>query len=53
MGENNAAFTLSVLPDRYAICRLEPHQPIPEWACAGSLFSITRTADELSIFLFQ
>ncbi len=53
MGENNAVFTLSVLPDRYAICRLEPHQPIPEWACAGPLFSITRTAEELSIVCLQ
>ncbi len=53
MAENNASVTLSVLPDRYAICRLEPHQPIPEWACAGPFCSITRTPDELSIVCLQ
>ena len=42
-------FTLSVLPETFAICRLEKDAPIPDWALAASFVSITRTADELSI----
>jgi hypothetical protein len=42
--------TLSVLPEKFMICRLEPEAVIPEWAAgAGPFLSITRTADELSI----
>jgi hypothetical protein len=54
--------TLSVLPDSYAICRLNASDPVPDWAAlsAGRLsssagaastefLSVTRTADELSV----
>ncbi len=41
--------TLSVLPETLAICRLGPDDPIPDWAHAGDLISITRTSDELSV----
>jgi hypothetical protein len=41
--------TLQVLPDRFAVCKLPPAAPIPDWACAGQFYSITRTGDELSI----
>jgi len=41
--------TLSILPDLFAICRLDPRSSIPDWARAGNLFSVTRTPDELSI----
>ena len=41
--------SLSVLPGTFAVCRLSPDAAIPEWANQGSMFSITRTADELSI----
>jgi uncharacterized protein len=37
------------LPGPYAIVRLEPDAPIPNWATKGDFTSITRTADELSI----
>ncbi len=40
---------LSLLPGRYAVCRLEPGAPIPPWALRGGFFSVTRTDDELSI----
>ena len=33
----------------YAIVRLAPDAPVPEWATRGDFTSITRTADELSI----
>lgn len=41
--------TLSVLPDSFAVCRLAADAPIPDWAMAADFFSVTRTADELSI----
>jgi hypothetical protein len=37
------------LPGAYAIVRLPPDAPVPEWATKGDLTSITRTTDELSI----
>ena len=40
---------LIVVDGTFAVCRLETDAPIPPWASAGSFFSITRTADELSI----
>ncbi|HUU37292.1 MAG TPA: ACT domain-containing protein [Candidatus Desulfaltia sp.] len=41
--------TLSLLPDKLAICRLPPDTGIPKWASGGGILSITRTNDELSI----
>ncbi len=40
---------LSVLPEPFAICRLEKDAPLPAWALRGRFVSLTRTADELSI----
>lgn len=40
---------LELLEDTFAIARLGPADPIPVWAVSGSLLSITRTRDELSI----
>jgi hypothetical protein len=37
------------LPGPYAIVRLAPESPVPDWATQGDFSSITRTADELSI----
>jgi|ERR1022692_4005780 hypothetical protein len=37
------------LPGPYAIVRLPPGTPIPNWATKGDFTSITRTADELSV----
>ena len=39
----------NVLPARLAICRLPPDSAIPEWATGSNFFSITRTAEELSV----
>lgn len=41
--------TLTTLPDTFAICRLDAGAAVPAWATTGSFFSITRTAEELSI----
>ncbi|HNB51263.1 MAG TPA: ACT domain-containing protein [Anaerolineales bacterium] len=40
---------LSVLPDRFAVCRLGRGEVVPDWARGESLLSFTRTAEELSI----
>lgn len=40
---------LALLPDRLAVCRLEPGDPVPAWADAGTFCSITRTERELSV----
>ena len=45
--------TLSILREEFAICRLDADSPVPDWGLAGSLSSITRTADELSIVCAQ
>jgi hypothetical protein len=45
--------TLSILPEIFSICRLDKDSPIPDWALAGSFFSITRTAEELSVVCSQ
>jgi hypothetical protein len=37
------------LREAYAVLRLEPDAPIPDWAAQGEFNSISRTADELSI----
>jgi hypothetical protein len=44
-------YELIELPGRFAVCRLSGDAPIPSWATAGAFFSITRTADELSILI--
>lgn len=46
-------FRLSVLSDTFAVCRLNGEETIPHWAYGGEFFSITRTADELSIVCAQ
>jgi hypothetical protein len=57
MAEGTWQLTLTLLPGLYTVCRLAPDAPIPAWAQtdtpAGSLLSITRTADELSIVCLQ
>jgi len=40
---------LQVLRPRLAVCRLAPEAPLPEWAGGPGLWSVTRTADELSV----
>ena|SRR5579884_1113467 len=41
--------TLLVVDGVFAVCRLGSNDAIPAWATAGHFFSITRTADELSV----
>jgi len=41
--------SLDPLPGAFAICRLEPDASLPAWAAGGPLWSVTRTATELSV----
>lgn len=43
---------LTLLPGAFAVCRLEPHASLPDWA-TGGFVSMTRTRDELSIVCDQ
>lgn len=45
----NLKLTLSILPQKLAICRLDKNFPIPSWVESDDYFSITKTKDELSI----
>lgn len=40
---------LELLPQSFAICRLEAGAAIPDWATASPVFCVTRTYDELSV----
>ncbi len=44
---------LTILPETFAICRLDPAAPIPSWVTTRDFVSITRTSDELSIVCAQ
>jgi hypothetical protein len=48
-----AAHQMTLLPDPFAICRLGSDAAIPAWATTRAFFSITRTAEELSIVCLQ
>ena len=50
---SNIVLSLTVMPDRLAVCRLERRAEIPEWALKSHFFSVTRTLDELSIICPQ
>lgn len=45
--------SLQFLEHTYAICQLDLGAPIPTWALAGDFFSITRTAEELSVVCLE
>lgn len=56
VGESVVSFhrlNLTVMDGTFAVCRLGAVAPIPPWATAGSFFSITRAADELSVVCRQ
>jgi uncharacterized protein len=46
--------TLALLPQKYAVCRLDPNGHIPSWALLGDDFvSLTRTKNELSVICLE
>lgn len=40
---------LALMKQELAICRLEEHDPVPDWAWRGELVSVTRARGELSL----
>ena len=42
---------LSVLPQRFAVCRLDSEDVIPDWLMEHNFWSVTRTHEELSVVL--
>ena len=50
---NSSNLTLTLCEGEFAICRLDASARPPEWAQGGKIWSITRTADELSIVCSQ
>ena len=46
---SDTSFTLEVLPDRLAICRLEPEQADLDWDLGDGLLSVTFTDEEVSV----
>jgi hypothetical protein len=45
--------TLKLLDGRFAVCRLDRDAPIPAWDVRGEFFSMTRTAEELSVVCLE
>lgn len=45
--------SLSILEEIFAVCRLNAHDKIPDWIIKEHFYSITKTADELSIVCFE
>lgn len=45
--------TLLGIGGRFAVCKLPPGSAVPAWATAGDVFSVTRTAEELSVVCRQ
>jgi hypothetical protein len=48
-GVMRTALTLCVEPGSFAVCQVRPHEAIPDWGTKSAFFSVTRTAEELSI----
>lgn len=43
------SLTLSLLDDRYVVCRMAARSKLPSWCDGDGFVSITRTQDELSV----
>ena len=43
------ALRFSRVPGSFAVCRLDAAATVPAWASQGGVFSVTRTAEELSV----
>jgi hypothetical protein len=50
---NRHRLTLTELEGVFAVCKLDKDAAIPAWATGDGFFSVTRTADELSLVCRQ
>ncbi len=44
---------LTLLPERFGICRFDPNTPVPNWALTSPFFSVTRTPEEISVVCYE
>lgn len=44
---------IEILKPKFAVCQLAAQESIPEWPYRGEFYSVTRTAEELSIVCEQ
>ena len=44
-----SSYTLKLMQDRLAICRLPPGSSIPEWAWKGRFSAVIRTPNEMTV----
>ncbi len=44
-----SGLTLTIIPGRFAVCRLDAQEAVPAWALEGAISSVTRTPEELSV----
>jgi len=48
-GDKGWRLSVTVLPSRYAVCKLDPYAPAPEWGLRGPFGCVTRTESELCV----
>jgi hypothetical protein len=53
MPPSSRTLTLSVIEGLFAIVKLSPESSIPDWAMKGPFFSVTRSAEELSLVVSE
>jgi len=44
---------LSIIPNKFAICRLDPDRKVPDWALNDIFFNISKTTEEFSVVTLQ
>jgi uncharacterized protein len=46
---DNQTLSFEILPNTYALCRLEAQAPIPDWVLASPFYTISKSEHELSL----
>lgn len=44
---------LSIIPNKFAVCRLDPSRDFPDWAVNDIFYSVTKSDEELSVVSLQ
>ena len=44
---------LTLLPEKMAVCRTNPDESFPDWLPSSGFWSLTKTADELSLVISE
>jgi hypothetical protein len=45
--------SLTLLPERFGICRFDPNASVPNWALTCPFYSVTRTPEEVSVVCYE